>query len=61
MLKQSTVRITNLDRKNIRRIMVHLRRLNRDAGISSPVTQNDAIQWALHDVARRLVARSAKK
>lgn len=51
MLKQTTTRLTELDRKNVRRIMAHIRRLNREAGIRSPVSQQDAIAWALHRAA----------
>jgi len=55
-ISQSTVRLSGLDRENIRRIMAHIRRMNREAGISSPVSQNDAIQFALHYLARELEA-----
>lgn len=51
---QSTVRLTGQDRENVKRIMVRLRQMNREAGISSPVSQNDAIQFALHKVAEEL-------
>jgi len=60
MLTPTTVRLSQLDRQNIRRIMAHIRDLNRQAGIRKPVTQQDAIQWALHHVVLGFAEHSRK-
>jgi len=59
MLKLTSTRFTALDRRNIRRIIAHIKRLNREAGIHSPVSQQDAITWALHRAAL-LIAEERK-
>jgi len=42
------IRFTGLDRDNIRKIAAHIRRLNREIGITTPVSIADVIGWALH-------------